>query len=204
MAKLPKIAICFPSHDMVHADFALSLAGLCAVAHPLDVVVVNPKSSIVAQARNNGVARAQEVGADVLLFLDSDMVFPANTLIRLLAHRKAIVGAVYTKRLPPYELLGQPVDGAGLSQDGLAEMVRMPTGCLLIAMSVFERLKPPFFRFGCDEAAGTILGEDYAFCDAVRQNGMQIWADMELSREIGHIGQRICHVSDALENASAL
>lgn len=203
MAKLPKIAVCFPSSDMVHADFALSLAGLCTAVHPLEVVVINPKSSIVAQARNNGVARAQEAGADAILFLDSDMVFPSSILIRLLAHRKAIVGAVYTKRLPPYELLGSPVSHAGLTKEGLAEMARMPTGCLLIAMEVFEKIPKPYFRFGFDEETGHILGEDYAFCDGARMAGFRIWADMDLSREIGHIGQRICHVSDALENVNS-
>lgn len=195
MAKLPKVAICFPSPDMVHADFALSLAGLCAASHPLDVVTINPKSSIVAVARNNGVKRAQELGIDVLLFVDSDMVFPADTLVRLLAHRKAIVGAIYTKRLPPYELLGTPLSKDVVAGEaGLVEMQRMPTGCLMIAMKVFERLTKPYFRFGFNEETGAILGEDYAFSDALRLAGFHIWADMNLSHDIGHIGQHICRV----------
>jgi hypothetical protein len=198
MTKLPKVAICFPSSDMVHADFALALAGLCAAAHPLGVVTINPKSSIVAVARNNGVARAQEIGADVILFLDSDMTFPPTVPVRLMAHRKAIVGAIYTKRLPPYELLGTPISPkAEVGEDGLVEMKRLPTGCLMIAMKVFEHLKRPYFRFGADEETGAILGEDYAFCDGVRLAGFHIWADMTLSREIGHIGQHICRVPGA-------
>ena len=61
---------------MVHADFALALAGLCASAAPIETTVVNAKSSIVAEARNRCVELAREHDADVLLFLDSDMVFP--------------------------------------------------------------------------------------------------------------------------------
>ena len=198
MAKLPKVAVCFPSCDVVQADFALALAGLCTASHPLELVTINPKSSIVAVARNNGVARAQELGADVILFLDSDMVFPPNVLLRLMTHRKAIVGAIYTRRLPPYEILGSTLSrDLNVGEDGLVEMTRMPTGCLLIAMKVFESLKRPYFRFGVNEETGAILGEDYAFCDDARKAGFHIWADMNLSREIGHIGQHICRVPGA-------
>lgn len=183
---------------MVHADFTLSLSGLCIVSRQFDLVVVNPKSSIVAVARNNGVKRAQEVKADYLFFVDSDMVFPANTLARLVAHEKDIVGAIYTKRLPPYELLGRTLDShAACDENGLVEMRRIPTGCLLIRMSVFDQMQKPYFRFGVNEKTGGLLGEDYAFCDTVREMGLHIWADMSLSQEIGHIGKHICRVPTA-------
>ena len=53
---------------MVHADFALALAGMCAAAHPLEIPIINAKSSIVAEARNRCVELARDHGADVLLF----------------------------------------------------------------------------------------------------------------------------------------
>lgn len=198
MSELPKVAVCYPSSDMVHADFALALAGLCLAAHPIPVTVINAKSSIVAEARNNGVEDARQSGAEYLLFLDSDMVFPLTLLHRLLVHRKDIVGALYTKRLPPYDLLGkavasQPVPDA----NGLVEMARLPTGCMLIRMAVFDALSKPYFYFGINQEQQTLLGEDYAFCDGARLAGFRIWADLNLSQEIGHIGQRICRISDA-------
>lgn len=195
MVDLPKIAVCYPSGDMVHADFALSLAGLCLSVHPLEATVVNAKSSIVAEARNIGVERAQEAGADYLLFLDSDMIFPQTTLHRLLLHQKDIVGAVYTKRVPPYELLGTMLaEAEPPGADGLVEMLRLPTGCLMIRMAVFEALTRPYFHFGVDEVSGTLLGEDYVFCDRARQAGYRLWADFSLSQEIGHLGQTVCRL----------
>lgn len=201
-ATLPKVAVCFPSADRVHADFTLALAGLCLYMRGLDMVVINPKSSIVAVARNNGVERAQKHQADYLLFLDSDMTFPPNTLARLLAHGKDIVGALYTKRLPPYEILGAPMPGATPDDAGLLQMQRIPTGCLLIAMSVFTKLERPYFHFGINETTHNLLGEDYAFCDDARTAGVPIWADMNLSREIGHIGEHICRVPAAAGSAT--
>jgi len=130
-AALPMVAICFASDDTVRADFALSLAGLCNSTPPLETPIVNVKSSIIAIARNNGVARAQELGADFLLFLDSDMVFPRSTLLRLIAHGRDIVGATYLRRTPPYTILGARLsDTIGEDAPGLAEMQHLPTGCL--------------------------------------------------------------------------
>ena len=195
-AALPVVAICFASDDMVHADFALSLAGLCNSAPPLETPIVNVKSSIVAIARNNGVARAQDLGADFLLFLDSDMVFPRSTLLRLLAHGRDIVGATYLQRTPPYAILGARLAEAHQADaPGLAEMWRLPAGCLLIRMKVFEAMTRPYFRFRHDETTGDVIGEDYDFCDRARQHGFRIWCDAALSFEIGHIGQTIYRIA---------
>ena len=192
-----KVAVCFPSGDMVHADFALSLAGLCCSSFPLDLVIVNTKSSIVAAARNDAVKIAEEAGAGFLLFLDSDMTFPRTTLRRLLAHDRDIVGAHYTTRVPPHNLLGAPLGGdIAVDGDGLVAMRHMPTGCLLIRMSVFAQLKRPYFRFLFSEDTGEVHGEDYVFCDLAREAGFAIWCDANLSLEMGHIGQQIFRFAD--------
>jgi hypothetical protein len=199
MSDLPKIAICYTSADMVHADFTLALTGMCLAIHPLDVTVINAKSSIVAEARNNGVEQARADGAEYLLFLDSDMTFPPTLLPRLLLHRKDIVGAIYPRRKAPYTPLGtllQPTQT--VTDGGLVEMARLPTGCMLIRMAVIEMLPKPWFRFGVDTDNGSIIGEDYAFCDAARAAGARIWADLDLSQEIGHIGQYVCRLADGL------
>ncbi len=196
---LPKVAICFPSGDMVHADFALSLAGLCNSTPPLETPIVNNKSSIVAAARNTGVSRARELGCDHILFLDSDMTFPRTTLHRLLVHHEPIVGATYVKRVPPYPVLGtalQPTPTCDAR--GLTEMLRIPTGCLLIRLSVFDALSAPYFRYITDEASGDIVGEDYVFCDRARAAGFHIWCDAKLSLEIAHLGQQTCRVPGAV------
>jgi len=197
-AALPKVAICFPSADMVHADFALALAGLCNATPPLETPIVNNKSSIVAAARNDGVRRARELGCDHILFLDSDMTFPRTTLHRLLVHREAIVGATYVKRVPPFALLGAALESHPTTDArGLTEMRRIPTGCLLIRLSVFDALAKPYFRYVTDEAGGEIVGEDYVFCDCARAAGFRIWCDAALSLEIGHLGLQARRVAGA-------
>jgi len=193
---LPKVAIRLPSGDMVHADFAMALAGLCNSTPPLDTPIVNVKSSIIAIARNNAVKRARQLAADYLFFLDSDMVFPRTTLHRLLIHRKDIVGATYPRRVPPYSALGSALEiNPTCDAVGLTEMKHMPTGCLLIRMAVFDALSEPHFRFLSDESTGVVFGEDYVFCDRAREAGFRIWCDTVLSREIGHIGQMTSRIT---------
>lgn len=198
MTELPRVAVCFTSGDMVHADFALSLAGLCASAHPIETAIINAKSSIVAEARNRCVELAREHKADHLLFVDSDMVFPRTALQQLLAHQKDIVGATYPKRVAPHAVLGAVLAGGRVEGEGaLMEMRHMPTGCLLIRMTVFEVLAGPHFRFRVDPDSGAIIGEDYDFCDRARAAGFDVWCDSRLSFEVGHIGQSV-HCLSAL------
>lgn len=128
-------------------------------------------------------------------FPSGDMVFPRTTLHRLLVHRKDIVGATYVRRVPPYSILGAALQGEPTcDEQGLAEMKRLPTGCPLIRMAVFEALSQPYFRFLNDERTGEILGEDYVFCDRAREAEFRIWCDTRLSQEIAHIGQQICKI----------
>ncbi len=175
---------------MVHAGFAMAFADLCLASRPLAVQLVSVRSSIVAVARNNAVDEARSFGAESLLFLDSDMTFPPTTLLRLLLHRRDIVGATYPKRVPPFGVLGTRLAAQPEDAGGLIDMSRIPTGCLLIRMAVFDRLAKPYFRFGI-EPDGALLGEDYAFCDAAREAGFRIWCDAALSHELGHIGQQV-------------
>ena len=203
-SSLPRVAIAVPSGDMVHADFAMAYAQLCMASASLKLQLITVKSSIVAQARNNGVELARDFGANFIFFLDSDMLFPPTALFRLLLHRMDIVGATYTKRVAPLQVLGaslaeQPTVASG----DLLEMQRMPTGCLLINMGVFDKLSKPYFRFETD-ANGAIVGEDYVFCDRARGAGFRIWCDAVMSREIGHIGQQVYRLPDMASHSTAL
>jgi hypothetical protein len=186
------IAVCIPSGEMVHADFMLSLLHLVQHARVAGhrISVVNSKCSIVTQGRNLAVNAALQAQAEWIVFLDSDMVFPPETIPRLLAHGQPIVGATYPRKGYPLAYIGTRVDGVplALADTGLVEAARLPAGCLLIKADVFGRLKRPYFRCSYDEQAGEVLGEDYWFSELVRGLGFQLWCDLALSREIAHLG----------------
>ncbi len=184
----PLVAIGIPSGDMVHADFSMSLATMCFNAG-VRAFVVNAKSSLVMVGRNQIIEAAKLAKATHVLFLDSDITFPPHTLSRLLAHDKDIVGGMYVQRVPPHHPLGVTCEGQHVAiTSGLCQMKIMPTGCLLIRLSVFDALPKPWFN---TVAVGEkIMGEDVYFCEHATGAGFQIWCDGDLSSEIAHLGQK--------------
>lgn len=190
------VAICVPSGDMLHANFAMSLAGMLR-STPMEIKLIYAigNSSIVAVARNLCVDTALKHGAEYILFLDSDMTFPGDTLMRLLCRfvgvnklpDVGIVGATYPRRSPPHEAMVVPLPDTGAATSGMTEVQIIPTGCMMIDVKVFERLKKPYFRFGCDELNEKIIGEDVLFCNQVRDLGLKVYLDTELSFDLGHM-----------------
>lgn len=190
---------------MVHADFAVSLASIMAhtAGHTKhQVVLINEKSSLVTAARNSLVRKALAHNVDAVLFLDSDMTLPADTLDRLWKRDKAIVGATYNKRAAPFTTLGNFPKAPEPGQVGLLEADMIPAGCLMVSAEVFERhlMSPWFYEsherefVSVDDPDGAV-GEDVNFCRDARKEHIRIWCDLDLTFDpsMAHIGeQRIC------------
>ena len=103
-----KIVVGIPSQETVMTTFAISLATLLRGSNGnLELGIINNRSCSVSGNRNTIVKVAQEIKADYILFLDSDMVFPSTILTTLLSRKKDIVAGLYRKRYPPFEMLGQ-------------------------------------------------------------------------------------------------
>src|SRR4051812_45016016 len=99
-----------PIHGGASPGFVFSLSSMIDWTHRANLVengkTVKPKidpiitsSSNVAASRCDLAKLALERGADWLLWLDSDHTFPANTLARLLARGRSVVGANYRRRM---------------------------------------------------------------------------------------------------------
>jgi len=192
-----KVLIAVPCFDMMYSDFAFSLARLLlhqkGAAEVLDI-----RGSEIAWSRNRAARVAIDGGFTHLLFLDSDMCLPANTLDRLLAHGKPVVGASYVRRQEPYDLLGAPLTSWGDAD--LVEVRELPTGCLLINVAVLKKMDWPWFQFQyADEEQTGRLSEDIYFCRKVREGGGHIWCDTKLTREIAHVGTKRYTVRDGIE-----
>jgi hypothetical protein len=169
--------------DHVPADFALSLAQLIGkIAVPY--IIISPRGSIIPDARNAIADAAVENGCSHVLFLDSDMTVPVTTIMRLLGHTKPIVGAYGVKRKLPIERCGKPLEE--WKPSGLIEMEVMGMAVTLISTEVFKRLSKPYFSW--DYENGKSVSEDVYFCRKARNAGLKLWCDVDLSKEIGHVG----------------
>jgi hypothetical protein len=186
------VFVAIPSHDRVLTDFMLSLLALVISNNQkIRMSIVNKKSCYVDYNRNQLVSAALKSPATHLLFIDTDMIVPPDSLPRLINHNKDIVAATYVGRSEPHFPMGITYgdeltfpEVGGLTT-GLRRMKRMPTGLMLVKMEVFRMIPPPWFQNRYNSLQ--ITGEDYSFCDDANSNGFEVWCDQDLSKEVRHI-----------------
>lgn len=191
------VAVCVPSFGDWKSAMATSMASMCmySVTHGISVALINQSSSQVASGRNALVRRALELKADWVLFVDSDMAFPPTTLAQLLSSGKDVVGVLCHKKAPPFDQVGSLLDER---KGAVARAEYLGTGILLCRSELFRRLPAPWFvhRWGDAAAASASnldgeVSEDIGFMRQLRAAGVDIWADLELSPKIGHIGELV-------------
>lgn len=190
-----KLAVLVPCRNQVDTIFTQCLVEMVKTtqAAKVDIEVVYDMSTILLNQRENLAKAALDMNAQYALWLDSDMMFPSTTALRLLAHRRPIVAANYMKRSVPlttvaYSKLGDWESWLPLeSQDGMEKVEGIGMGVFMMQTEILHDLKKPWFAFEHDENGWH--GEDFYFQKALRKAGYDILVDMNLSRQIRHIGQ---------------
>ena len=153
----------------------------------LGVAAVNHKSPAISVSRGVLVEHAKQLEADKLLFVDTDMVFPADTLVRLIEAEKDIICCNYSLKRPPFTPVVNFPIGISPEREKVSECKSLASGILLIDMKVFEKLKYPYFLIPII-APNQYVGEDVYFGRKAQQAGFSLYCENELSKSIGHIG----------------
>lgn len=145
----PKVMFCIPSGRSWESRTACSVAGMATFTalNGKNIGISNLEGSMITKSRNDLVQIAINANFDYIMWIDTDMVFPPDSLMKLLAHNKDIVGSTYNKRVPPYETLGRlkgeaPVD---LLRGGLREAELLPGGFLLVKVDVYRKMRWPWY-----------------------------------------------------------
>lgn len=222
-----KIAICVPVYGMTHAKFTQSLANLIvhslgaeirdADGAPLRLVLETfmVSCSMLTEARHRLVAEALAWGAEWMLCLDADHVFPPDALLRLLAHNLPAVGCNYPRRFTPTAPTAAAADGAlyttgDKAAAGLVEpCAHLGFGLLLLDMRLLDALQAqaeaagegnflPLFKFEPTADKVGMIGEDVFFFRKLAAAGIVPFVDHKLSWEVGHLHEIV------LTNATAL
>jgi len=155
--------------------------------------------------RNAVTIEALNNNADIILYLDTDMTFPPNTIVRLLKtlednpEYKAVSG-LYTAKKDPYvpQIFSKfdkkrqrfvrsvafwldnpfPIDGAGL-------------GIFMVWADEIKKLEMPYFKFvdkGENKLIKYGMGEDLYFCWKLINNNVKIICDPQTI--CGHLDTR--------------
>lgn len=217
--KMPaKISIAMPTHDMVPARFMYDLASLVmysVAAMPEDVQfgINMVPGTYVHSARQQLLEQLLADGVTHILWLDTDMEFPRESLVRLLQHGEKIVGINYAQRGVPTDFVAikrMALDENDKSErlvtdddsTGLEEVDAIGFGMVLMRVDALRDLPSlddtPWFWF--DWLPGRRqMGEDVYFCKMLRELGQTIYVDHDLSKECGHIGQFTYRCQHAVE-----
>lgn len=194
--KKPTVSILVPSRDMVHSHFAYSLSRLIktSIENGLNVFTFFDSSTILLNQRESLIELAKDSNSDYVLWLDSDMVFPSTTILRLLEHNQDIVGCNYMKRTHPIKSVSYTDVNDWNSwvkmepKDELVEVEAVGLGCILMKTNVFNQLHKPYFEFRYKTDTNDWYGEDYVLMEKLRDLGYKIYIDTLLSMDVKHMG----------------
>ena len=161
--------------------------------------------SNVNRARNSCAAKFLSGDCSHLMFVDADIQFNPQDIVKLITHDKDIVGGIYPQKTLPPKMVVNTLNN-GEHEGDLIEVGTLGTGFMLIKRSVFEKmieegatpyvdaigLSPEenanqydFFQCTID-SKGRYLTEDWSFCRRWRQLGGKIWADTKIA--LAHVG----------------
>ena len=204
-----KILIGIPCMDNVPQKFSEALEFM---HKPEGTTLVQRPNSLVYDSRNLISLYAIQNDFDYVLWLDSDMVMPKDTIARF-QHDLEITDApmitgVYVKRYFPtapvlYKEISEPIrkpDGTieknivtydDFPRDKLFTVDGCGFGCCITSTKL---LKEVWDKFGPAFHPYPWAGEDISFCHRVNQLGYRICCDPDVS--CGHIGTYVYTVND--------
>lgn len=200
------VMIGVPARDTVMTGFAHAITTMVArtaASTSMEVRLTFSSGTLICDQRDRLAKAAVEEGADWLLYIDSDMRFPSDSLIRMLERGEPIVAANYTTRRAPAE----PVAFKQLStaeklwttpeSTGLEECAAVGMGLFLVNTQVFRDMEKPWFFIPYIKESDGHWGEDVWFCNQARKAGYATMIDHDLSKEVKHIGLREYDYLDA-------
>lgn len=189
----PKVLIGMPTMSSVHPLTMMIVLSWMSKAYQIGKfdLSVYPTVNVqpVDNARNQIVKTFLESDCTHLLFLDSDTIPPINAIDRLLTHNKPIISAL----TPIIELsqTGMPYrkwncvdenDEHMKPNTGVNKCKGAGGSCILIKREVFEKMKPPYYRFVYNDDSGkdVIVSEDIYFIINALSLGIETYADTSI------------------------
>lgn len=205
-----KLMIGLPAYDhKVGLKMAVSLMKLAQQVLEYGITIQVSSicgCSVVSRARNLIVHEFLKSDCDHLMFIDSDMSFDPESVIRLLAFNQdkpIVAGAYEARKEGKIYILTLDSDENGIIMDdmGLVKATRVATGFMMVRRDVFEKLAELhpewlhkdtnsdeklycFFDFKCTPEG--YIGEDFLFCERAIEAGFSAWIDPTI--KLGHMG----------------
>jgi len=199
--------IAMPCYDSVKINTMLSIFKLAQMLSKtgIHVGINTMKSPLIHQARNYLSSVFLTTEYEYMLFIDSDVEFEPEAVLRMIIAKKEIICTPYRVKNENvtqdiYTVQFTDPNKIMMLPGGLVELEAGPTGLMLIDRNVFKKIiknRPDlkiknkvaadagkshefyynFFSF--DFKDGYTIGEDVSFCKLARENDIKIFANCE-------------------------
>lgn len=198
---MKKVVFCFPTITKPYAPFLEALSESVPVLdeagwdHYTVSEVGNP---YISNARNTMLRKALDVEPDVIVFLDHDLSWRPNDLLKLIETDGDMIAGLYRFKKPEVEYMGQILPNAEgypiVRDDGCIHAFCVPAGFLKITPNTVNRFmrsypeltygsayRPHVDIFNHGAHKGVWYGEDYALSRNWRDCGGEIWVVPDLT-----------------------
>lgn len=191
-----KVCVCIPAQQTVLTTFMVDMTNMFFYSRNkgIDITFNQMNGCYLDLLRNQLVTSGLATNPDFIMMLDSDMRFPANTMERLIAADKEVIGCNYARRMPPFDPIACTIEDPNKRLDpktvsGVGRVSILPTGIMMIKPDIFKRIQYPWFE-NIWRADKKLIGEDVVFCAKVQEQAKTfVHCDHDLSREVAHSGQ---------------
>lgn len=141
----------------------------------------------IHQNRNWLVNQFLKTGADTMMFIDADVTFDPQAVVRLYESEFFVCGGAYPIKEPTPRF---PVVPLSRVDKGFIEVAYLPGGFMMIRREVFEKLRGHVEHYADPRSGGETIGayfqnviypngqeagEDVEFCNRWRTLGGQVW-----------------------------
>lgn len=189
-----KISIVSPSVGFIDTLAASTRENLIThlIGSGHQIMALYKQNSLLPRNREELLEESYESGADYVLMMDADQVFPAKAIDIMLSRNEkdAIISAnvVTGNSLKDCRFNARSLDDKQVKttkeSEGLEEVAKIGTGVVLIPRPVLEKTEAP--RFEVHWIGQHYLGEDYYFSKRMRSYGIKLYVDHCASKLIGH------------------
>lgn len=199
------VGVCVPTTGWWPSEFGRSLVGLFHYTttwrpkpedniEALRIRLFTYSSSMLVASRQYLMAAAIADGCTHVLFLDDDMHFPKDTLVRLMLHDKPIVGVNCTTKTHPVMHIAHDLEGNRIDsreKTGLQQVQHIGFAVALIDLEIPKQMERPLFMMDWIPGVEGFCGEDVYFCAKAAHLDAEIFVDHDLSHEVLHLGKQL-------------
>lgn len=191
--KKKKILLAIPTAKYIEVETFKSIYDLI-VPEDVDITFQYFYGYTIDQIRN--LIAHWAVNFDYLFSVDSDIVLPADSLVKMLNHDVDVVSGVYIQRKPGEEILEiyRKNDFGGVSNvsfkqlqpAGLHEIDGCGFGCVLVKSDIIRKIGYPQFVYHSAIDHMNTISEDVHFCREAQKHGAKLYVDSSIICK--HIG----------------